>query len=399
MVLGDTRGKPAPRSGEEGAGFEIGSLLAAEHRDHAEVEACAGSGRGGWSWEEFGSRATLTAAGSFGRFDSRSAVSFRYTAAMSRRLLFAPTIAAFPLLIAVLIGLGFQLAGPAKVVAQEEEPIEVAIAVHLLEVGRLDTTTGTYTMDFHLSMTCDEPCDPTNFEIKNGEVTSLVLNVDEPTQKVYRVQAVMTTNIDHREYPFDDHDLKLIIEDRSLGVEELVYTVNAEQTGIDPDIVLAGWRLDGDWEAEVRERVNPLTGDTYSEYTMWITLVRPTLAAILKGLVPGCFIVIVSFLGFALVGSWLAPRMGLQAAALTGAFLYHLNFTSSIPPTGHLTYADTFMIVNYVALILCLAVTTLILVLSAQGRTGRIDAINRYSSIAVPLIWVGLQVLAWERIL
>ena len=105
-------------------------------------------------------------------------------------------------------------------------PVKVKVGIYVLQVGNLDVTSGTYSMDFYLQFLCDQPCNESTFDIMNSaDFTSenQTSNTRGGTFYTYRVKANLSTNLDLRKYPFDSHQLAVAIEDKNLGAREMVY--------------------------------------------------------------------------------------------------------------------------------------------------------------------------------
>ena len=98
------------------------------------------------------------------------------------------------------------------VAAPTKPPEKVRIAVYLMNLGKLDTSAGTYQMDFYVIARCETACQAIDFEIMNGKVT-VEKQDDTPTFRVYRVRGELATNLDLRPYPFDHHTLEIAIEE------------------------------------------------------------------------------------------------------------------------------------------------------------------------------------------
>ena len=60
---------------------------------------------------------------------------------------------------------------------------------------------------------------------------------------------------------------------------------------------------------------------------------------------------------------------------------------------GYLTYADKFMLVNYLALLTALAATVTLMLLARSGREGSVHRVNVLFLIVTPSFWVVLQVI------
>lgn len=284
-----------------------------------------------------------------------------------------------------------------SVVAQEGPSTSgaeiVKVGIYVINVGRLDISTGTFTVDFYLTLRCDEPCDPTNFEFMNGRSPFVDQQWDGPEEKIFRIQASLTAHLDLRGYPFDSHDLTISLEDTNLTTEELVYVVDPETSGIDPAVSVAGWQLSSDWDAEVDDHYYPPWDETYSRYSFSIPIKRATLSAVLKSFLPAIAIVITGLLALFISPVDILARLTINTSAFVGSVLFHLNLTSSVPPLGYLTYADKFMIVNYLALLTALVATVAVMLLTRAGKEGSVARVHTIFLITTPSAWIALQVI------
>jgi hypothetical protein len=302
------------------------------------------------------------------------------------------------LLVAVLLGLG-QQKFPMTAVAQgptpestDEQPSVVKVGLYIINVGKLDTATGAYTVDFYLSFSCDQPCQPGEFEFANGRATSIDKTVDEPTEKFYRIQAALVSNLNLSKYPFDEHHLLIQIEDKTQTSKTQIYQVSDPDTGVDPAVNIVGWDLK-EWTAKVFDHHYAIYGTDFSAYQFDIHIGRPPTAALLKSFLPALTIIAVGLLALLLSPDKIIPRLTLTTGSLTGAVLFHLNLTSSIPPIGYLTFADRFMIVNYFALALTLISTLVALRYVDQKKPEAAERIHRTAMVTLPALWVGVQVI------
>jgi len=273
-----------------------------------------------------------------------------------------------------------------------EQPTVVKVGVYVLNVGKLDVSTGAFTIDFYLSLSCDTPCEPGGFEFANGRATSIDKSVDEPDEKFYRVQAALVSNLNLSKYPFDEHDLHIQIEDKIQTSKTQVYQVNMEDTGIDPAVNIVGWNLKGS-DAKVVDHYYATYGTTFSAYQLTIHIGRPVTAALLKSFLPALTIVLAGLLALLLTPDKILPRITITTGSLTGAVLFHLNMTSSIPPVGYVTFADRFMIVNYVVLAATLLTSLAALRYVDQKRNEAAERIHGSAMVAVPILWIGLHAL------
>lgn len=262
----------------------------------------------------------------------------------------------------------------------------VDVGVYVLNVGRFDVASGSYNVDFYLSMKCDVACDPSGFEFANGRATFVDKLLDEPNEKFYRIQASLAENIDLKEYPFDAHALSIVLEDKSKTTRDLVYRPNDAYSGIDPHVTIVGWDLSG-WSHAAEAHYYAPYDETYSRYSFDLGIRRIFLASVLKTFLPVLFIVIAGLLAlFIYEPDKLWTRLTVNTSSLIAAVMFHLNVTSSIPPAGYLTFADKFMVVTYLILIVGLVSTVLMMRHAKHKDEKTLMAIYRYSLWGLPLL-------------
>jgi len=273
----------------------------------------------------------------------------------------------------------------------------VRVGVYLLSLGNLDTTTGQYTVDFFLNFICDtEACDPTKFDIMNA--TSKVEPDDQTDIKVpgefyYRVRTSLQTDLDLRKFPFDSHELIIEIEDVNQTDDEYVYIVDESKSGIDPNVYVAGWDLDPYIQATTTSHRYSIYNESYSRARFVVHISHPWFSSFMKGLFAAIVIVGVGMLSFLMNPAEAQDRIALTSGTLASAIFYHMTLTSSIPPVGYLTYADRFMILQYVFITASLAVSvTLFMLLSAEKRGSDYRKLANHVHVAtrvsIPLLWV-----------
>ncbi len=240
------------------------------------------------------------------------------------------------------------------------EPARVYVGVYVLNLGRFELATGAYTVDFYLSLRADRPMTMDEFEFMNGRASTVDRLIDTPTEKFFRIQANLSQNLDLRRYPFDEHVLTIELEDKRRTVEELVYVADEKACGVDPGVIVVGWRLTG-WETRVVTHEYKIYGETYSRFVFGLRIQRVILNAVIKSFLPIACMLLVGFLSLLLTPDKVTTRLSLNISTLLGAVMFHVNLTSSIPPVGYLTLADRVMIATYVILALILLSGVLIL--------------------------------------
>ncbi len=136
-------------------------------------------------------------------------------------------------------------------------------------------------------------------------------------------------------------------------MNELVYVVDEKACGVDPSVIVVGWRLAG-WEARVVTHEYEIYRETHSCFVFGLRIRRVVLNAVNRSFLPIACVLLVGFLSLLLTPDKVMTRLSLNISTLLGAVMFHVNLTSSIPPVGYLTLADRVMIATYVILALIL---------------------------------------------
>ena len=259
--------------------------------------------------------------------------------------------------------------------------------MYVLNVGRFDLASGSYTIDFYLSMRCaTSNCILGSFEFMNGRATSTRQIEDTPAEKFWRIEANLYQNLNLQSYPFDSHELAIKIEDTTVAKQNLTYVPDRKNSGLDPSIVIVGWSVAG-WDQRVVDHYYQAYNQTYSQYVFSITLNRES-AHPIEILIPVFFLTLITLIALLMYGkvsSVLESRILLTASVLVAAVLYQFTLDSTIPPLGYLTFMDDLMIVTYAIIVTCLVLGIMILKSHHRGAMTESDRIQFYSVRVVPL--------------
>jgi hypothetical protein len=295
---------------------------------------------------------------------------------------------------------------PLTPVQAQTKPEVIKVGIYLIRAGSLDITTGAIDVDFYIEFACPGDCgDKTDFEILNGTFKSkptLLADEDSATNPTFRVAATVFQRVDLRQYPFDSHEIKIVIESSNYDQTSVVYEVNEATTAIDPNVFILGWEFrDNPPQArgEIEDQYYEAWNLHYTRYIFTTELTKPALAGWLKGLLPAIIIVVGSLFALFITSKNVGNRVAIITSALVASVLYHMNFTSRVPPIGYLTYGDYFMIINYVILLISLSLTIWIIRTDAPDQQTRIARVNKLELTYVPALWLVLHVLNYVLII
>jgi hypothetical protein len=269
---------------------------------------------------------------------------------------------------------------------------EVGVGVYVLNLGKFDITAGSFTADFYLSFKCENACPPDNFEFINGRAASIDKIIDGPNEKFYRIQANLNSQIDLRSFPFDSQKMQIILEDKKSASETLRYAPLKEESGIDESISFSGWDIGG-WDAEVKDHRYGIYNETYSQYVFSVNISRIFLSSFLKTFLPVFFILTVVLFSFVLDPDKITTRLGMAGSSLVASVMFHISIANQIPPVGYLTFADKFMGLTYLILLISFIINISLLELQEKKKTGLVERLHRSTEYTMFLIAPALYIL------
>lgn len=293
--------------------------------------------------------------------------------------------------------------GAPEYIDPNANPVEATIRVFVISVGNLELATGTYFMDFYLTIHCDRPCAP-DPDILNAvsEPEIKIQNADTQgdTFYSYRVRANLLTEVRLDNFPFDEQVLTLWVGDRQASKSEMVFNYDPELTGWDyGHIHVLGWLVKPQVDQIVVEDVYPMDLNLlYQRYIFSVTVYKPWLSSFINNLFPVLVIMLAGLLSFLIRPEAAGERLALTSSTLVALILFHINLNTALPPMNFLTYADKFMLVNYLTASLSTGVSAIILVLKDSRNLEAANRLNGWTRWIVPPGWALLLLLVtiWQ---
>ncbi len=277
---------------------------------------------------------------------------------MKKRLAFVT----LGLLTLVLFGMSaFSTIAAESTTAPSENPAHVKVGVWLVNVEKVDLPANTYRLDFYLWFKFN-PAEISlnevkNFEFVNGQPSKYEVDTNEEQGYLeYRVKGDFITVFDFTRYPFESHELPVVLEHKTLNISRIVFEQDPEST-IEPAANVAGWNLGG-FQTEVTEHAYDRV---FSRFVFSVNLSRPIVSAFIKSVLPVSVITMISILAFFMSPTNFAQRITLAVTTLLAATTFHLSLLNGIPPTGYLTFADRIMLSVYAIFLYNIAVSVFIM--------------------------------------
>ncbi len=271
----------------------------------------------------------------------------------------------------------------------------INVGLYLLNLGKFDIATGSFTADFYLSFKCNTACPSFEFEFMNGRASSFEKIINEENEKFYRIQANLISPIDLKKFPFDKQKMEIIIEDKKKTIEELIYMPNIEESGIDESINFVGWNME-EWNASTKNHKYGIYNETYSQYIFEIPISRIIINSIFKTLLPITFIILVMLSSFVLDPDKITTRLAMVGSSLVASVMFHVSLANQLPPVGYLTFIDKFMVLSYFVILLSFIFNVFLLELHEQKKDELVKKLHKYTEftmfILVPFLYLLLFV-------
>jgi len=274
-------------------------------------------------------------------------------------------------------------------------PNHVKVGVYVLNIGKYDPQRATIYMDFYLLFNCKDICENLNFEITNANAPNIRLIEKTKSNAVYRVQTELHKSDSLQNYPFDSHQVDVILEDKQMTTDKLIFDTDNSTTELDDNLNVPGFNILSTWVATVNNHFYGVFKRTFSSYKFSLYLTRPMLSGLLKGILPALIIVSCAFLALFIKNEHISQRFSIATSSLIAAVVFHLNLTASLPSLGYVTYADMFMLINYLCLFLILVEVVFTTYCIDTKHHELSVKVNRLCARIVPGIWLLLQAGVW----
>jgi hypothetical protein len=293
-------------------------------------------------------------------------------------------------------------------------PLQVTVGIYLAEVHGLDQQESTFYADFYMWMRWTGNRDPTpTLELLNNVARwSLTMNpifespISLPTgEKLqqFHVQGQFYEPLLLEDYPLDNHNLRIEIEDSTYPIDQLVYVPDIDQSGVSPEIRIPGWHVTG-WSFTAHEHgygtdfgIASTTGQhNYSLAELDLKIKRPESFFRWKLLLP---LLIVLLLGCSVLlvhPTYPEVRLAGPATALLTLVFLQQAYTDTLPEVGTLVLLDKIYVLAYIVVVGLIATTivTSHWIRVDEAKAAKAQRLDRFAAIGLlGMFLVGMVIL------
>jgi hypothetical protein len=260
----------------------------------------------------------------------------------------------------------------------------VTAGILLLDVQQVDLNSGTFTADFYLWFNSTGSPTTVQYELINGQATSVTVDANTSTYQEYRIVGTFANSMDFSNFPFDNHSLSIEVESRNMPSSQLTFVPDTAGSGVDPSVSIVGWNLLGSSISAAPHAYSAT--QTFSRLTFTITIGRPAVQSFMANVFPIILITLISLLAFLLPPTRSFERILIGVTTLIAAVEFNLSLLGQIPPSNYLTIADKMMITVYALFLYSIGVTILLARQVENKDFERAKRLNTKGAILVPFI-------------
>jgi len=233
-------------------------------------------------------------------------------------------------------------------------------------------------------------------EQRQTESVRLTILPDGTVQYEERFGATLNAELDLRRFPFDAQTFDLEFQSFVWDRNELVFTVNEDQTGFDPEFTTPEWFVTGT-EAVLGIHSEIRDDRAFSTYIFRIHAPRHSGHYVLRFMLPLLFVMMLTWFAF-----WQATEQRLRVGfiALLTVVASHTVISQDLPRLHYPTFADVVLIVCYAIASALIVESILVQRMETGGALERAKRVDRWTRWLLPVVTavvlVGSLLVLWS---
>jgi hypothetical protein len=219
---------------------------------------------------------------------------------------------------------------------------------------------------------------------------------DGRSYQVYHVQGRFWHPFPTFNFPFDEQDVVLSIEDSKHSVDEVAYQIDHAGTTLSPSLAIPGWKLGKVIPVTTVKRFPTNFGystgsetDQYSHVDFTVHVIRPCVGMFLKTVLPISIIMLITFGALFCKPDDIDARLCLTITALISAVALEYTTSTELPPAGYLLLIDKIFLLSFATILFATFVSIFSNRLAAAGNHCGANRLDRWGLIALPIGFFG----------
>jgi hypothetical protein len=286
------------------------------------------------------------------------------------------------------------------------EPAKVIVGIYVNQILDLSFKDRRYTIDFWVWFRWRTEGELADFkplesiELINGRIDSKSSVVEKKiggeSYASARIVASISEPWELDAFPLDNHRLRIRLENSEHAASELVYEVDAANSGLGDELNLSGWVVSS-FDAGVTTKVYKSNfGDVslptkdrseYSRLTFSMDLRRENHEAAIKLLTTMVLAPLVAFAAFLIRPKDVNTRFGVGVGALFAVATSAVIVASAVPDSSALTTADRMHMIAMIFILASLVQSAICMKWVETGHEARCKRMNRWCLFIFPMLF------------
>jgi hypothetical protein len=295
---------------------------------------------------------------------------------------------------------------------QEDVLTEVYVGTYVNRIRDLSLRDGSVVIDFWVWFRWrgTEVAPLESFEIVNGEILSRtegeLLDDAGMNYTSSRVVARIFHIFDVRSFPYDDHTVKIELEDQENEDHRIRYIPDVDNAGIDPSVAVAGWAPSSLPPSVASHLYHSNYGFTslgtnaesaYSRYTHSLHLHRTSRFAIVRLVWVAWLGVVLALVALRVRVTDLDARFGLGTGSIFAATANTYLVNEILPETDTLTLVEQINLYAVACIFASLFVSIASLRLVYRGRVERAERLDYVALVVLATVFLALNAVTLIR--
>ncbi len=282
----------------------------------------------------------------------------------------------------------------------QSHPDTVKAGVYIISVHDINFRDKEYTLRFWLWFVYDNPDFDFSRQLdlpnaKDIEIQeSITDSLDGKAWVIMKMKCTMKQNWNVHDFPFDEQNLKMHIENTLFDKRRLIFVPDVEGSSLDPEEAIDGWNVT---HFNVEESVNDyLTGfgdpkskgQNFSSFDVNIGLQRSAVGMFFKIFLGMYIAFMIATISFTPHPSEMEPRFGLPVGGLFAAVGNKYIIDSLLPESSAFTLVDSLHALTFIGIFGILLVSAIALRQYDNGKKELSERTNRRGAIIIVTLYV-----------
>jgi hypothetical protein len=296
----------------------------------------------------------------------------------------------------------------AKASAQDRSaPDTVKTGIYIISIHDIDFRQKEYTIRFWLWMRCknQEFNFAKNVEVPNAKSIEISdCNVDTSNGEVFtlmKVKCVMKQSWIVHDYPFDNQQLEIHIENSQYDRRDLVFEAETAGNFCDPKLTVSGWDIQAvnvgtgiqPYETAFGDPTLKSQHSEYSSYNISLELERNAWGLFLKLFIGMYVAFFITYVCIFIHADNIDSRFGLSVGALFAAVGNKYIIDSLLPESSAFTLVDSLHAFTFFSIFVTISLSVYSLKLLKENKLEKANRIDKLTARSMLIVYIALNVI------